>query len=67
LDATLEEMMTDLWAHNHFENPKAAEEYEDDDFDMEAELAAIEAEADAKAEAQAAAALNNEADWEDVK
>lgn len=45
LDATVEEMMTDLFAHHFFENPKASEEFEDDDFDLAAELAAIEAEA----------------------
>lgn len=42
-------METDYWAHTFFENPKAAEEVEDDEFDMEAELRRLE---------------NNPDDWE---
>ncbi|MNM99442.1 hypothetical protein D3C81_1120030 [compost metagenome] len=46
---TLEDMETDYWAHHFFEDPKAAEEVEDDEFDIEAELAKLE---------------NNPDDWE---
>jgi hypothetical protein len=56
----VEDMMTDLFAHQFFENPKSAEEFEDEDFDMTAELDALEA------EAEAAAMIGNEADWEDL-
>lgn len=42
MDCTLEEMLTDYWAHTFFEDPKAAEEVEDDEFDLEAELAKLE-------------------------
>lgn len=59
LDATLEEMETDRWAHHFFENPKAAEEVEDEDFNLEEELARIEAEA-------ADDAARDVDDWEDV-
>lgn len=52
--------MTDLFAHQFFDNPKSAEEYEDDDFDMDAELEALEA------EAEAAEMMRNEANWEDL-
>lgn len=44
LDATPEEMLADYWAHHYFDNPKLAEEVEDEDFDLAAELAAIEEE-----------------------
>ncbi|BCP56318.1 hypothetical protein K32_49350 [Kaistia sp. 32K] len=43
LDATLEEMITDYWAHTFLDDPKALEEIEDEDFDMDAELAKMEA------------------------
>ena len=33
LDATLDEMMADYFAHRFFDDPKAAEEVVDDDFD----------------------------------
>lgn len=33
LDATLEEMMADYFAHTFFDDPKAANEVVDDDFD----------------------------------
>jgi len=35
-------MLTDYWAHRFHEDPKAAEEVEDEDFDLEAELAKLE-------------------------
>lgn len=38
-------MMTDYWAHHYFDNPKAAEEVEDEDFNMEEEMARLEREA----------------------
>lgn len=61
LDATVEDMMVDLYAHHFFENPKQAEEYEDADFDLNAELAAIEA------EAEAGLPGGDDADWEGMK
>ena len=33
LDATLEEILTDNWAHTYFDDPKRAEEVVDEDFD----------------------------------
>jgi hypothetical protein len=38
LDATVEQIETDYWAHHYADNP-AKEEAEDDDFSLEAELA----------------------------
>jgi hypothetical protein len=38
LDATVEQIETDYWAHYYADNP-AKEEAEDDDFNLEAELA----------------------------
>ena len=39
LDVTVEEMLTDYWAHHFYNNPKAGEqEVEDEEFDMQAEL-----------------------------
>lgn len=64
MDATVEEMMTDLWAHHFFENQKESEEFEDEDFDMAAELAAIEAEAESKTTEYPVS--DNDADWEDL-
>ncbi len=32
LDATVEEMLTDVWAHRFRDDPKLLEEIEDDDF-----------------------------------
>lgn len=46
LDATVEEMMTDYWAHHYYDNPKALEEVEDEDFNLDDEIARIEAEAE---------------------
>jgi hypothetical protein len=63
LDATVEDMMTDLWAHHFFEDQKDAEEYEDDDFDVAAELAAIEAEAEA---GDQSIPPDDDPDWEDL-
>ena len=42
LDATLEEMNADYWAHYYFDNPKAKDEIEDEDFNLEDELQKIE-------------------------
>lgn len=50
LEATTEEMLVDLYAHQYFDNPKRGDEYEDPDFDIDAEMAAIEAEAEARAQ-----------------
>lgn len=33
LDLTIEDMLTDLWAHKFVEDPKALDEVEDTDFD----------------------------------
>lgn len=33
LDTTVDEMMADFWAHTFHDDPKAAEEIEDEDFD----------------------------------
>lgn len=47
LDATLDDMLTDLVAWHVHENPDAAAtEVEDDGFDVEAEIAAANAEVD---------------------
>lgn len=47
LDLTVEEMLTDYWAHHYYDNPKAAEqEFEDPDFDLDAELQKINEEAE---------------------
>ncbi len=45
LDATIEEMLVDLFAHHYADNPNV-DEVADDDFDMAAELAKADAEAD---------------------
>lgn len=50
LDATIEDMELDYWAHYYAERPDNISEVEDDDFDLEAEIAA----------------LNNDDDWEEV-
>jgi len=34
LDTTLEEILTDNWAHTYFDDPKLAEEVVDEDFDV---------------------------------
>lgn len=46
LDATVDDMLEDFWAHHFFENPKALDEVEDEGFDLEAEMAALEDGAD---------------------
>lgn len=33
MEASVDEMLADYWAHTYFEDPKAAEAVEDDDFD----------------------------------
>lgn len=45
LDATLEQIETEFWAHTYFEKPPG-EEVEDEDFDLEAEMKKIEEEDD---------------------
>jgi hypothetical protein len=55
LDATIEQIETDYWAHYYAENP-AKEESEDDDFDLDAELAQVNAEA----------AMTDPNDWETI-
>lgn len=42
LNTTREEMITDWWAYRFTEDPKAADEIEDEDFDLAAEMAKIE-------------------------
>lgn len=59
-------MMTDLWAHHFFENPKEGDEFEDESFDMNAELAAIEAEADAKGAGEIPVPDDDDPSWESV-
>lgn len=54
---TVEEMLTDLFAHHFFENPSKAEEYDNPDFDLEAEVAALEAEAEQE---------SPPSDWEEI-
>lgn len=58
-------MMIDLFAHQFFDNPKQAEEYEDDDFDLAAELAAIDAEAESHPSEDLLA--SDDDDWEALK
>lgn len=58
-------MMIDLFAHQFFDNPKQAEEYEDDDFDLAAELAAIDAEAESHPSENLP--VSDDDDWEDLK
>lgn len=35
LDATVEEMLTDIWAHRFKDDPKLLNEISDDDFDVD--------------------------------
>lgn len=35
LKATVDEMLADYYAHTYFDDPKAADEIEDDDFDAD--------------------------------
>lgn len=58
-------MMIDLYAHHFYENPKQAEEYEDEDFNLDAELAAIEAEAESDP-SEDLPVSDNDSDWEDL-
>lgn len=53
LDATVEEMLTDIWAHRYSEDPKLMDEVEDDDFDPD-EVASI-------------IGADDPGDWEDLK
>lgn len=41
LDATLEDMLEDYWAHRVAEDPKAADEVEDADFNLDEVVAAM--------------------------
>lgn len=57
LDATVDEMLTDFWAHRFFEDPKAASAIEDEDFDADdvaRQIGYVEPSADPD-------------DWEDVR
>lgn len=56
-------MMIDLYAHHFYENPRQAEEFEDEDFNLDAELAAIEAEAESHPSEDLPA---SDDDWEDL-
>jgi len=38
LDATIEQIETEYWAHHFAESEGSGEEYDDEDFDLEAEL-----------------------------
>lgn len=60
LDATLEDMILDLWAHAHIDNPKLREEIVAEGFDEE--VAAMEAEALARTPVK----VVGEEDWEPV-
>jgi hypothetical protein len=40
-ELTIEEMLTDLWAHKYADDPKALEEVVDDDFDIDAVAAEL--------------------------
>jgi hypothetical protein len=42
LDASLDDMEADFWAHSYSDRPPG-EEVEDDEFDLEAEIAAMSA------------------------
>jgi hypothetical protein len=47
LDLTVEDVLTEYYAHTYFDDPsKAQNEVVDDDFDVDAELAQINAEAE---------------------
>jgi len=52
LDATVEEMLTDIWAHRFEQDPKLLSDVEDEDFDPD-EVADI-------------IGANNPDDWEDL-
>lgn len=56
LDATLDEMFADYWAHRFIEDPKAKDQIEDDEFDLE-EVLRQAAEED----------IESVEDWEEVK
>lgn len=53
LDATVDEMLTDIWAHRYAEDPKLLEEVEDEDFDPD-EVASI-------------IGASDPGDWEDME
>lgn len=42
LALTPEDIEVEYWAHQYFEKPDSAEEFEDDDFDVDAIMAAAE-------------------------
>jgi hypothetical protein len=42
LAVTVEEMMTDYFAHIYFDDPKAADEIEDDEFDVDSVASMIQ-------------------------
>lgn len=47
LSMTLEDIETEIWAHNYYDKPPG-DEVEDSDFDLAAELRRIEEEAEAE-------------------
>lgn len=38
LECSIQDMLTDHWAHHFYDNPKAEEEVVDEDFDIQAEI-----------------------------
>jgi hypothetical protein len=63
LNATLEDIYTDVWAHAHIDDPKLRDEIVSEDF--EADLAAMEAEAKPVEPAPAVTVLGDE-DFEEI-
>lgn len=63
LDATLEDMVLDYWAHAHVDNPKLRDEVVAEGYDDD--LAEMQREVDEKA-AQKAASSTSDGDWETV-
>lgn len=72
LDTTVEEMLTDYWAHEYLTNAKAhQDEVEDDEFDLAAELARIEQEESGQENGDELPDMGDIApdpdDWEDLE
>ena len=61
LSLTREEIVSDYWAHQYFDNPPK-DEICDDDFDLQAEIDQI----NRQAEAAAAAGADKNDEWEPV-
>lgn len=65
LNTTEQERVTEYWAYRYFEDPKLADEVEDENFSEDDILAQWEAEAEAKAQETASPAhLADTDDWE---